>query len=31
MAKVFQMSVYDLKGKKLCSLYDSRVAQDGAA
>lgn len=31
MTKLFQMSVYDLNGKKLCSLYDSRAAQDGAA
>ena len=31
MAKVFRMSVYDLNNKKLCSLYDSDVAQDGAA
>lgn len=31
MANIFSIAIHDLNGKRLCSLYDSRVAQDGAA
>lgn len=31
MAKTYQLAVYNIAGERLCVLYDSRYAQDGAA
>lgn len=31
MAKRYTMAIYDMNGNRMCTLYDSKVPQDGAA
>ena len=31
MAKRYQLAIYDITGKRLCTIYDSYIKQDGAA